>query len=91
MGIYLDRHTLMQERFVGNHAMQFCKGPFGLTGIGFALLLAGSFALKSLRTFADSSQVFQSNQAVGKCLYDPLAYYMVSILRSPVSLVHVSP
>src|SRR6266566_722199 len=38
VGVYLDRHTAMQERFIGKHAMQLGKGPFRMHCIGFALL-----------------------------------------------------
>ncbi len=44
MGIHLNRHTAMQQGFVGNHTLQFSKRPFGVGGIGFALFARGGFA-----------------------------------------------
>ncbi len=64
VGIYLDCHTLMQEGFIGDHGVQFSKGPLGIGGIGLSLLPARLLAFTPFRPFSDVLQVFQSNQTV---------------------------
>ena len=58
--IHFDSHALMQERFVGNHAVQLSKAPFGRGGIGFPLLPAGLFALLATGSLANVCQIFQA-------------------------------
>lgn len=43
MCVYLNDHTAMHERFVGNPVLQLSKRPFGGSGIRFSLLLAHFF------------------------------------------------
>src|SRR5438128_8352621 len=43
VGINLDGHRLVQECFIGNHTMQFSKGPLGIGGIGLPLLPGNRF------------------------------------------------
>jgi hypothetical protein len=88
VGIDLDGHRRVQEGFVGNHALQFCKGPFGVSGIGFSLLLTRFLAFASFGAFTDICQVLQADQAVGVLLHDAFRDDMIGVLRSPVSLVH---
>jgi hypothetical protein len=88
VGIDLDRHTLLQERFIGNHAMQLCKAPLGVNGIRLALLLARLLALASFGSLTDVGQVFQTDEAVWVLLHNTLGDHVVSVLRSPVSPVH---
>ncbi len=38
VGVHLDGHASMHEGFVGDHALQFGKGPFGVGSIGLSLL-----------------------------------------------------
>ena len=92
----LDGHRRVQEGFVGNHAMQFRKGPFGVGGIGLPLLLGngfGPFAVllappgPSLGSLADVGQVLQSDEAMWVLVYDASRNDMIGVLRSPVSLV----
>lgn len=45
VGIYLDRHTVGKQGFVGNHALQLGKGPLGMSSVCFSLLLADLLAL----------------------------------------------
>src|SRR6266567_41983 len=63
--IYLDCHAAMQERLIGNHALQLGKGPLGGGGVGLTLLAAGFLAFASLCPFTNVCQVFQADQAVG--------------------------
>ena len=65
MGIHFDRHTSLPERFVGNHALQFGKGPPGEGRIGLPLLLRGFFAMRAAGTFMDVCQLFQTDEAMG--------------------------
>ena len=93
--IYLDRHALMQEGFVGDHAVQFGKGPLGVGGIGLPLLRGhglGATAVflapscSSLGALTNVGQILQADQAVGVLGDDAFGNDMISILRSPVSL-----
>src|SRR5216684_2608099 len=75
VGIHLDRHTLVQERFVSNHALKLGKAPFGVSGVGLALLdrhLFGAFAILLTtplapfvcpRAFSNVCQILQADQA----------------------------
>ena len=45
VGIHLHGHLPVQEGFVGDHALQFGKRPFGVGRIGFPLLFACFFAV----------------------------------------------
>src|SRR5690348_9867920 len=92
VGINLDRHTLMQEGFVSDHAVQFGKAPLGVGGNGAALLFRGRFIafpfLLALAdpppgSFTDMGQVFQADEAVGVLFDDALAHDMVSVLLQP--------
>jgi hypothetical protein len=44
VGNDLDRHRLLQQGLIGDHAMQFGKAPLGVGRIGLSLLLARLFA-----------------------------------------------
>ncbi len=83
VGIDVDGHASGQEGFVGNHAMQFSKGPLGVGGIGLALLPAGLFACLALGSFSDVGQVFQADEAVGVLVYDAFGNDMIGILLQP--------
>ena len=97
VGIDLDRHALMQEGFVGDHAVQFGKGPLGIGGIGLPLLpgngLGAAAVLRyassgpPLRALANVGQVLQSDEAMRVLIDDACGDHMISVLRSPVSLV----
>ena len=95
VGIDFDRHALVQEGFVGDHAVQFGKGPLGVGGIGLPLLLGnrfGAFAVflapscSSLGALTNMGQILQADEAVGVLIDDAFGNDMISILRSPVSL-----
>ena len=83
VGIDFDGHTAGQEGFVGNHALQFSKGPFGVGCIGLALLQASLFACLALGAFADVCQVFQADEAVRVLLDDAFGHDMIGILLQP--------
>ena len=97
VGVDLDRHRRMQEGFVGNHAVQLGKGPFGVGGIGLPLLpgngLGAAAVLRyassgpPLRALANVGQVLQSDEAMRVLIDDAFGDHMSSVLRSPVSLV----
>ena len=82
VGVYLDRSTAMQECFIGEHAVQLCKTPFGMGGVGFPLLFAHSLAFAPSQTFADIGQVFQSDQAVGITDHDVCRDDMIGVKRA---------
>src|SRR5437762_1853911 len=81
--IDFDHYTARSCRFIGNHAMQFSKSPFGAGGVGFALLLTHLFALPLLCSFADVGQVFQPDQAVGETGHDAFGNDMIGVGFQP--------
>jgi hypothetical protein len=83
VGIDFDCHTLMQERFVGNHAMQLSKGPLGRGSIGLTLLLRGFLALASLRSLSNVSQVLKANEGMWVLFDNPFAHDMIGVLLQP--------
>ncbi len=97
VGIDLDGHALMQERLIGDHAVQFGKGPLGVSRIGLSLLPGNGFrplavllapSGPSLGTLADMGQVLQTDKAMGVLFDDAGGNDMIGVLRSPVSPVH---
>lgn len=64
VGIHLDRHALMQEGFIGNHAVQLGERPFGVGSVGFALLRGGFLPLLPCGAFSNVCQVFQTDQTI---------------------------
>ena len=83
VGIDFDGHASGQEGFVGNHAMQFSKGPLRVGGIGLALLPAGLFAFLALCSFSDVCQLFQANDTVWVLVYDAFGDNMIGVLLQP--------
>src|SRR6266568_3968067 len=83
VGVYLDCHRTVQECFVGNHAVQFSKRPFGVGGIGLALLLRRFLALLAPGSLSDIGQVLQSNEAVWMSGHDALRDHMIGVLFQP--------
>jgi len=81
--IHFDRHRPLQESFIGNHAAQLSKSPFGSGRIGTSLLLARLFAMLAPRALADVCQLFQSNQTVRVSGHDPFGDHMIGILLQP--------
>ena len=78
VGIHFDRHRSVQERFVSNHAVQFCKRPFGVGSIGPPLLLArllaflASGSLPNVRlTPKNRSKWDMFKEAPARVGYDP--------------------
>src|SRR5258708_26215529 len=83
VGVYLDCHALMQEGFIGNHAVQFSKGPFGIGGIGLALLLRGLLAMLAFRSLSDVFQILQADKRMGVSSYDAFGDDMIVVLLQP--------
>jgi hypothetical protein len=83
VGIQSDRHRPVQERFVGNHGMQFGERPLGEGGIGLALLLRGPLALSSFGTLSNVSQVFQAEERVRMHVHNPLTHDMIGVRFQP--------
>jgi hypothetical protein len=75
-----DRHALLQQGFVGNHAVQLGKGPPRLHHIGAALPLARLLASASSAALTNIGQVFEPDQAVRIACHNPRTDHMVAIL-----------
>src|SRR5260370_34130691 len=83
MGIDLDCQRLMQERLIGNHALQLCKRPFGIGRLSFPLLAGRFLALLAFRSLTDVCQVLQPNQAVWVLCHDAFGDDMIGVLLQP--------
>jgi len=87
VGVYLDCHTPSQERFRGNHALEFSKRPLGVGGVGFPLLFAHSFAFlvsfAARSALSDVCQKLQSDQTVGILGHDAFRDSMIGVLLQP--------
>jgi hypothetical protein len=78
VGIDLESHTSRTSSFIGDHAVQLGKGPFGVRGILFPLLRTRPFAvLTASRSLPDVRQVFQPDQAVWVLLVLGLAQWLI--------------
>src|SRR5712691_128585 len=73
VGIHFDCHTLLQEGFIGNHGMQFSKGPLGVGGVGLALL----------GPVSNVSQLFQADERMRIGARNLLTHNMVGVLLQP--------
>src|SRR5258708_5915061 len=83
MGIDFDGHTLLQEGLVGNHGVQFGKGPLGIDGIGPALLLARLLALMPFGAFSNVGQVLQAKERMRMRAHESLTHDMIGVLLQP--------
>src|SRR4051794_12231669 len=83
VGIHLDRHTSSSQSFVGNHAVQLCERPFGLSCIGFALRACNFLAPTSFCSVSDVSQVLKSDHRLGVVFNYPLGDHMIRVLLQP--------
>jgi hypothetical protein len=83
VGIHLDRHTLVQEGFGGNHAVQFGKHPFRLHRIAAALPGARVLALGAMDALTNVGQVLYTNQTVWVAFHNACADHMVAVLIQP--------
>ncbi len=81
--VNLDRHTLMQQRFVGDHGVQFSKGPLGIGDIGLSLLFARFFAPPSFRSVSDIGQVLQAQKRVRMSTHESLTHDMIGVGFQP--------
>jgi len=84
MSIDADRHAVVQEGFVGNHAVQLCKRPLAIHMIGLALFFGGFLAFTPLvRAFSNVGQVFKANERVRILRRDSLTHDMIGVLLQP--------
>src|SRR5438105_11662836 len=83
VSIDLDGHTLLQNGFIGDHAMKLGKAPLGVGRIGLPLLLGRLLALLATSAFPNMSQLFQPDQAMGMTLDDAFGHNMVGVLFQP--------
>jgi len=90
VGVHFDRHTAMQEGFIGNHALQLGKRPRTVSGVPLTLLFTRLFAFLASGTLSNVGQVLKANERVRRPLNNPLTHDMISVLRSPVSPVQLS-
>jgi len=73
----------MQEGFVGNHAVQFGKGPFRVGSVRSPLLDAGFLASLPFRALSDVFQLLQADQRMGVSRDDAGADDMIGVLLQP--------
>ena len=59
VGIDPNDHRIVQERFIGNHALQLGKAPLGVGSVRSTLLPTGLLAMFATGPFADICQAFQ--------------------------------
>jgi hypothetical protein len=83
VGVYFDRHRTVQQGFIGNHAVQLSKRPFGVGRIGFPLLQTGLFAFLAFRSFANVCQIFQSDHAGRVLFHDAFGDHVIGVLLQP--------
>jgi len=83
VGIHFDRHAVMQKRLIGDHGVQFSKGPFGVDRIGPPLLLARMLAFAPFGPVSNLSQVFQADERMRMCAHESLTHDMVGVLLQP--------
>ncbi len=83
MGVHFDGHAALQSRFIGDHGMQLSKRPLGMTGVGFALLLGGLFAMFAFRAFPNICQVLKPNEAVWVLLNNVFTHHVIGVLLQP--------
>src|SRR3989454_6479726 len=81
--LYLNGHRSVQDRFIGQHALQFSKRPFRVGGIGLALRYARLLAMLAAGSFANVCQVFQTNDALGVRIHDAFGNDMIGVLLQP--------
>src|SRR5262249_23670136 len=65
VGIHLHTQRAGQDCFVLQEGVQLGKSPVGGMPVGPALLLRRFLAVLPFRSFADMSQVFQTNDTMG--------------------------
>src|SRR6266571_9089278 len=83
VGIHFDRHTLLQEGFISDHALQLGKGPLRMNGIGLSLLLARLLATTAFGPLSDICQVFQANQRMRIGADNLFTHDMIGVLLQP--------
>ena len=83
VGINLDGHTRVQECLVGDHAVQFSKGPLGIGGIGTSLLLARLLAPLAPGSLSNVSQVLQAKECMRIRTHNLFTHDMVGVLLQP--------
>src|SRR6266849_3045015 len=83
MGINRNRHTSMRESFLGDHALQFSKGPLRLADIGFPLLCAGFLASLAFGAVSNVGRVLKANERMRMGTHNPLTHDMISVGFQP--------
>src|SRR5712692_1010780 len=83
VGIHLDGHRTLRKGFISNHALQFSKRPFGVGGIGFALLSTRFLASLAFGSIANGCQVLQADHALRVLINDAFGDYMIGVLLQP--------
>src|SRR6266699_1497515 len=83
VGVHFDGHTAIQRGFVGDHGMQFGKGPLAMTGVGFALLAGRFLAMLAFCALADVCQVLQATEGMWVLLHNALTHDMIGVLLQP--------
>src|SRR5712692_5054275 len=83
VGIHLDCHRTLRKSFISNHGLQFSKRPFGVGGIGFALLPTRFLASLAFGSIANGCQVLQADHALRVLINDAFGDYMIGVLLQP--------
>src|SRR5271157_415691 len=85
--VNLNCHRTIYESFVGNHALQLSKRPFGIGCISLPLLPADFLAVlvsfASRGSLANICQLFQADQAVGVSGHNALGDHMIGVGFQP--------
>src|SRR5215469_6104074 len=77
VGVYFDSHTLLQERFIGNHGLQLSKRPLGVSGMSFPLLLTA--LTSAFGALSNACQIFQSDETVGLLGHDTFGDCVIGV------------
>ena len=70
------------KSFIGNHALQFGKRPFGVGSIGLRCFLL-AFLPRAPRALSDVCQILQSDKRLGMSCYDAFGDDMIGVLLQP--------
>ena len=81
--IDFDAHGASASRFIGNHALQFSKGPRGSMVVRTALFDAGFLATLAFGAFANVAQVLQPDHALRIGVNHVLGNPMVGLQLQP--------
>ena len=91
VGIDFDRHRVSTRGFVGDHDMQFSKGPLALTGVCLTLFPGRFLAMLADASLANVCQVLQANEGMWVLFHNTLTHSMIHVLlQSSLSFAHRS-